>query len=218
MKPDMIYVYLSRKPYLLDKGFRQIPIWLTVIPNVCAKFVENTGPYRKLLPLLKEKWNTDEIIITVDDDTIYAPDLIACMVESYKSTGGSCISCRSWFLEDRSKLNMSSYKEAGVNNFHTGKGGVLYTPSMFKKSHDSIREGIFSDEYLKLCKTGDDIWFNLWRIYNNVPCVVIKSDSFMIRDCTNNAFALYKIYNQRDNNKMYQDTYEHIFGAKAATA
>ena len=39
--------------------------------------------YRKLLPLLKDKWNEDCIIITIDDDTIYDTNLIENLVNDY---------------------------------------------------------------------------------------------------------------------------------------
>ena len=86
MKVDMIYVYLSENPYLLDRGFKKVPEWLTELVDsnkVSVRFVKNTGPYRKLLPLLEEKWNSDEIIITVDDDTVYKPKLVETMVDAY---------------------------------------------------------------------------------------------------------------------------------------
>ena len=34
-------------------------------------WVENTGSFRKLLPLLKRKWDEDCLIITIDDDHYY---------------------------------------------------------------------------------------------------------------------------------------------------
>ena len=44
---------------------------------------KNTGPYRKLLPLLKDKWDEDCIIITLDDDVIYYTKLIKNLVNDY---------------------------------------------------------------------------------------------------------------------------------------
>ena len=48
-----------------------------------VKWGKDIGPYGKLLPLLKEKWNDDCIIITIDDDTIYDSDLIKNLVNDY---------------------------------------------------------------------------------------------------------------------------------------
>ena len=70
--PSTIYLYLSEESYILDTGFKGKEITnkklLSFIEKnslIEVKWVENTGSYRKLLPLLKEKWNEDCIIITI---------------------------------------------------------------------------------------------------------------------------------------------------------
>ena len=47
------------------------------------KWVKNIGSYRKLLPILKDKWDEDCIIITIDDDTIYDTHLIENLINDY---------------------------------------------------------------------------------------------------------------------------------------
>ena len=76
--PDKICLYLSEEPYLLDDGFKDKKItnsellkYINDNSIIDIKWVKNIGPYRKLLPLLKDKWDEDCIIITIDDDTIY---------------------------------------------------------------------------------------------------------------------------------------------------
>jgi hypothetical protein len=149
MKVDTIYVYLSENPYLLDRGFKKVPEWLTELVDsnkVSVKFVENTGPYRKLLPLLEEKWNSDEIIITVDDDTEYNPKLVETMVDTYEKTG-ACVGCRVFYVANMTEFILVDSKAADVHNFHTGKGAVLYHPSMFKnKIHPTFPKGVLSKD------------------------------------------------------------------------
>lgn len=211
MKPDAIYLYLSHERYLLDSGFTKIPEWLSRLP-ITVRFVPNDGPYRKLIPLLKEKWDSDEVIITVDDDTVYAPNLVETMVEEYKRSG-NCVGCRVVHLEDLRTYTLSQFKPVHVNNFHTGKGAVLYHPSMFKKRvHPFITDAIFNERYAFFCPTNDDIWFNLWRIYNGVACTVVLDKTYMVRDFTNKDFALYKHYNEEKNTEMYKATYNLLFG------
>jgi len=213
IKADAIFLYLSSNEYLLDKGYPIVPGWLQNLP-VNIIYTENTGPFRKLLPLLKDKWSSDEIIITVDDDTIYAPTLIETMINDYKNTG-ACISCRGFFLDsdDLSVYKLSRARFMDIHNFHTGKGAVLYHPSMFqRKIHPKYTHGIFSTDYLRLCKTADDMWFNLWRIYNEVPCVVIPNYKYMINDLTNKNYALYHVYNESKNNEQFIMTAKFIFG------
>lgn len=142
LKPDAIYLYLSRSSYLLDTGYSSVPNWLESLP-VHVIFVENSGPFRKLLPLLKSKWTTDELIITVDDDTVYSPNLIETMVKTYKDSG-SCICCRGYLLTNHDSYTLKSASGPSIYNFHTGKGAVLYSPSMFqRKAHSRIELGIF---------------------------------------------------------------------------
>jgi len=211
MKPDAIYLYLSRERYLLDSGFSKVPDWLSRLP-ITVRFIPNNGPYRKLIPLLNDKWDNDEVIITVDDDTVYSPNLVESMVKEYKRSG-NCVGCRVFHLEDLGAYTLTHFKQEHVNNFHTGKGAVLYHPSMFKRRpHPFLTEGIFNERYTFFCPTADDIWLNLWRMYNGVPCSVVLDKNYMVKDFTNNNFALYKHYNEEKNAEMYKATYNLIFG------
>ena len=85
--PDKIFVYLSEDAYLLDSGFKDRKITnlnllktLSLNSIINVKWVKNIGSYRKLLPLLKEKWREDCFIITIDDDTIYDSHLIENLI------------------------------------------------------------------------------------------------------------------------------------------
>jgi len=75
LKPDMIYVWISKEPFYLDKGFDKKPNFKS--PIVKIKFVENIGALRKIIPVLKEYWEEKEtIIITTDDDHIWYKNFI----------------------------------------------------------------------------------------------------------------------------------------------
>lgn len=206
--PDELRLYLSEEPYLKDTGFkgRVIPSWLSSLPiQIC--WVPNTGPYRKLLPVLKECWDHDTVIITVDDDTCYGERLVENMVKAY--TSWNCVvACRSVFVNDPRKTEYSTSQKAklhDVYNFHTGKGAVLYHPKFFHGS--AIVE---SQEYLRLCPTGDDMWFNLWRMWKEVPCLHL-GDHYIKTDLTNSATALWHNFNSVLNAKMFGDTTRFIF-------
>ena len=68
LKPTQIYLYLSQFPFLLDSGFPNRIITDNALQkfinlnknNITIKWVNNIGSYRKLIPLLKEKWQEDE--------------------------------------------------------------------------------------------------------------------------------------------------------------
>ena len=140
-------------------------------PIFQIRWVENEGPYRKLIPLLKEKWDEDCVIITIDDDTFYDNKLIENYLNDYEKYN-CCISYRGFTfkMEDIVKININYYnskdnlKKLNLYNFCTGKGGVLYHPSFFKKTGNLIFN---KDIYLSEFPTTDDIWFNFIRIANN---------------------------------------------------
>jgi len=219
-KPDRILLYLSTDAYLLDKGFKDkvIPAWLSGMTGVTVRWVPNTGPFRKLLPALEEVWVSSassasvgekHIIITIDDDTVYAPTLVEKMVERYNKTGFS-VGCRCTFVGDprvNEYITKPVAKEDDLYNFATGKGAVLYTADMFRPV-----AGVFGKEYLKLCPTGDDMWFNLWRMRNGIPLSVLTGYNYMARDLTSKNTALYHNYNEAANKKAFRDTADFVYG------
>ena len=208
LKPNKIFIYLSDEPFLLDVGFINKNITNKDLENYLNEnsyifelnWVKNTGPYRKLLPLLKKKWDEDCIIITVDDDVIYDNNLIYNLFEDYKKY--NCVINYRGFtpkIISLDKFNYFSRKnppiEKHLYNFPTGIAGVLYHPKFFHKTDDLI----FNDEiYLKNLPTADDIWFYLVRICNNIDCF-IKDYNFMIKNITNKDISLYKNYNNNNN-------------------
>ena len=190
VKPNKIFLYLSEEKYLLDNGFSGKRITDASLVNLLEsnslieiKWVKNIGPYRKLLPLLKEKWNEDCIIITIDDDTYYTTDLIEKTLKVHKSNDNCIIGSRgftprlhnddlkSFEYEVRQKENQS----LSLYNFLTGKGGILYKPSFFHKTGDLIfNEKIF----LKTNPTNDDLWFYAVRILNDVSCFLLPCSTW----------------------------------------
>ena len=81
LQPTKCYIYLSEEPYLVDSGFtnkqlkhQELEQFLDSHQDLFeVRWTKNTGPYRKLLPLLKDKWNEDCVIITLDDDSSISP-------------------------------------------------------------------------------------------------------------------------------------------------
>ena len=137
--------------------------------------MNNIGPYRKLVPLLQEKWDENCVIITIDDDCIYSNDFIKTMLESDKRYNGKVvISPRSFYL----KLHPTSWS---ISNYHdrvetgcplvrfpTGVGGVLYRPHFFHKQGKGVLDMTVVTR-LKL-SMADDVWFWVWRMANGVGC------------------------------------------------
>jgi hypothetical protein len=218
-KPEKIFLYLSEEPYILDTGFKDKKITnnnlLTFIENnkiIQVKWVKNTGSYRKLLPLLKEKWTEDCIIITIDDDTIYDNNLIKNLVNDYNKH--KCVIGYRGFTPNFDKFKNFNYLNYEYNklvnrslfNFLTGKGGILYKPEFFYKTKNLV----FDEKiYLKTCDKQDDIWFYIIRIMNKIDCY-LERKPWCEKDLPNN--GLYINFNSKNNNNtsVFQKTIQMI--------
>jgi len=215
--PDKIYLYLSEEPYILDDGFKDKQItnlkllkYINDNSIIDIKWVKNIGSYRKLLPLLKDKWDEDCIIITIDDDNIYDTNLIENLVNDYHKH--KCVIGYRGFTPSFDKLENFDYlkhlklQDLYLYNFFTGKGGILYKPQFFHKTHDLI----FNDKiYLNTCPTGDDIWFYIVRLLNNVNGY-LGNKKWQIKDLTRD--GLFVKFNSKNNlnNKSFKNTFEKL--------
>lgn len=216
-KPDKIFLYLSEEPYILDHGFKNKKITNLNLLNfindnsiIDINWVQNTGSYRKLLPLLKEKWDEDCIIITIDDDTVYDTNLIENLVNDYKEQ--KCVIGYRGFTLRFDKLENFDYSKhdklqhLSLYNFFTGKGGILYKPQFFHKTNDLI----FNDKiYLDTCPTGDDIWFYIVRLLNSVEGY-IGSKKWHVKDLSR--CGLFMNFNSKHNNNtiLFKKTYKKL--------
>lgn len=202
IKPAKCFIYLSEEPYLLDHGFKNKNISSELQSYVDnhnifeIRWCKNIGPYRKLLPLLKEKFNDDCLIITMDDDIIYHPELVDNLVNDYNKHR-CCINYRGFTMKFKKSImeinykNRSILKKNNLYNFSTNGAGTIFHPSFFYKTGDLIfNEKIFKE----CCPTGDDIWYNFCRISNNINCFV-DHKKFHLKFNTNKKFALYTKYN-----------------------
>lgn len=214
--PDKIFLYLSEEPYLLDSGFKDKKItnsnllkFIDNNPIIDIKWVKNIGPYRKLLPLLKDKWDEDCIIITIDDDTVYDPQLIENLTNDYYKH--ACVIGYRGFTPSFDKIENFDYHERdklqnlSLYNFLTGKGGILYKPEFFHKTKNLI----FDDKiFLDTCQTCDDIWFYLLRIVNNIKCYT-SNRKWMTQDTSRD--GLFHTFNNKNNNTTsFKNTYKKL--------
>lgn len=218
LMPNKIFLYLSEEPYLLDTGFENKIITnknlLKFLENnkslIELHWVENQGSYRKLLPLLKEKWNENCIIITIDDDVIYDKKLLQNMIECYDNN--KCVIGNRGFTPKLKELGNFDYTKRKtlikryLYNFPTGKGAILYKPHFFYDTEKII----FNKEiYMNKCGKQDDVWFYLMRIGNNIDCY-LNDQKYMIKDLKHK--GLYNIFNEKDNmnTKVLHDVLEEL--------
>lgn len=166
-KPDRIVVFLSREPYLMDRGIKKIPSWLDRMiseKKVELEWVENTGPYRKLIPVYARASNEDWII-TCDDDVIYGSQWLSSLIKAGNKYPKAIVCGRA----RRPVMNLWKKRQSyinwplvppdtnGKNLLPIGIAGVLYRKPLLDERI------MFSNDYKKLAPKQDDLWFNLAR-------------------------------------------------------
>lgn len=209
LKPDKYYIYLSEEPYLIDKGFKdkkinkELELFIKNNEVFEIRWCKNIGPYRKLLYILKEKWNEDCLILTIDDDCFFHPDLIKDYVNDYRKYK-CCISYRgkSHDFKNKDFSDFDYYKTKPIItknllNFANSGVGTVTHPSFFHKTKNLIFDLKLVNE---LCKTTDDIWYYFCRIANNIETVlIIKPHYFKFNFDNFNNTALYVNFNSVKN-------------------
>ncbi len=117
--------------------------------------------YRKLIPALKDF--PDAVIVTVDDDVHYHPNMLKSLLELHRKYPTHILAHRAKRMKlGKPYKSWSKYRwyhflfkkyHPRLDNLFTGVGGVLYPPGALKK--DMLDERLFT----KLAPTTDDIWF-----------------------------------------------------------
>ena len=171
LKPDKIILLLAKDE--VD----YIPKHLTRLQNrgLEIRIVdENLKSYNKLFYTYTEYKN--EIIITVDDDTLYPKWLVEKLYKKYLDHQNCIIAYRcSVMKKDHSgKLlpylsweNAKGIVKPSFNLFFTGVAGVLYPPN-------SLSEEVFNKKkFLAICPTADDVWFKAMSLLNGVKTVQV---------------------------------------------
>ena len=133
------------------------------------RYCKDIRSYTKLIPSLR--LCPEACIITIDDDLIYAPDLVEHLVNSYKESPDVVSACRTHQMTFSEGGGLQSYNSwnwhrsidsPSHQNFLTGCGGVLYPPHVFPD------EVFNEDVFLQICKYADDVWFDAMLILNGV--------------------------------------------------
>lgn len=177
-----VSLYLSREPYLLDKGVTGSMLGpLQAIEESSERFrirfTQNIGPYRKIIPKLIEGWGSRRLIATADDDTIYPIDWLSRLVENYQKH--NCVTCYRGHTIAFINEKFAPYRHWMVNktleNPHlhivpTGKDGILYDTSFF---HPQV---INFHTALALVPTTDDLWLKWHTAAMRVSCLSINTD------------------------------------------
>lgn len=181
--PDKVNLWVSREGYLSDIGIADDEILTDLIEslpkenveiiNIC--WVDNIGPYRKLIPILRES-DLDDLIVTADDDIYYDRDWLNGLLLGYQKNAGKPVAIRAKAKKTNFLGITTSYiywdliknKSASRNSFVvTFGGGAVLSKSMFRS------KDIEDDTFLKIAPTTDDLWFSKLLENNNNKVVLL---------------------------------------------
>ena len=160
--PDRVVLYITESEF----GGTPLPEELLRLERENAVFEirdypRNIRSYRKLIPALRDF--PEAVIITVDDDVAYGPDMVRKLLALHKRFPDDIIAHRAKrILPLRPYRKWWKYRWYHFpgnriydrpDNIQTGVGGVLYPPHALKES--MLDEDLFMEE----APTADDIWF-----------------------------------------------------------
>lgn len=176
LKPDRIILWLSEE----DFGAEDIPEILRAQSKrglevrLCAK---DLGPYTKFYYSLLEF--PEALILTVDDDVLYPPDMIDQLYRAYLKEPSAIHCHRAHLMKRNDNSGLCPYNEwdfcvssVGPDNcvFPTGVGGVLYFPGCFDK------EVLNKDAFLKLAPKADDVWLKAMSLKKGTMSKIVPDD------------------------------------------
>ncbi|SFU32410.1 hypothetical protein [Halomonas korlensis] len=170
--PSRIQVNISKEPYLRDAGIQEVPDWLNH-ELVDVKWVDNTGPFRKLLPTINGSTDNDQIV-TIDDDILYHPEWLGSLLKSASEHSGCIVCARGRYMkqsllggwQNYSHWCLSTSASLVMKMLPTGAGGVVYRRPLLDL--DFLND----PKFLEISPTTDDLWFRMASLRKSVPVYV----------------------------------------------
>lgn len=175
MKPDSIILWLADSQFPNREG--DLPKQLTSLISDCFQicWTEDIRSYKKLIPALEAF--PEDIIITVDDDLLFEPEIIERLVRGYRNHP-ECIQCHRVTTVDFPSIEditvtpdaLKVYSVPTYLHKLSGGAGCLYPPNCLHP--DVVRKELF----MRLAPTSDDIWFWLMGALNGYKVNVVEGN------------------------------------------
>lgn len=166
-KPDKVILWLAREQFPNDEDDIPDEVLKLKENGLTIEWCKDIRSYKKLIPPL-EKY-PDSFIVTADDDVYYHEDWLEKMWNRYIEYPNTIISSRFRIVSQDTQKNLLPYSNWKLSdgpakrsflNFPTGAGGTMYFPG-------ALSERVLDEEmFMRLCPTGDDIWFWSMAILN----------------------------------------------------
>lgn len=170
LKPDAIVVWLSKEAYLRDSGVKNTDDAIAILKRGLSEegqrlieigWVSNTGPYRKLMPAVKQ-FSPEDIIVTADDDIMYGSSWLSSLMKQYDPSKPYVVAARA-VIQKRNIFGVTtSYlhwcKVTEKSTFDSdwlvtfGGGSVIKV--------EWLKDLVLEESFKVLAPTSDDIWFS----------------------------------------------------------
>ena len=160
--PDKIVLYLDTPKFPEGILPQELEALKAESPIFEVRFDESEiRSYKKLIPALRDFPN--DIIVTIDDDIQYHPDMLSRLIQIHKQVPDAIIAHRVRKVQlDSPYRTWRKYKwydfifrrlHFNHHAMQTGVGGVLYPP------HSLDEKMLDSTLFMTMAPTNDDIWF-----------------------------------------------------------
>lgn len=167
LPPDRVVLWISPEPFLLDEGCQygnlpgRVQSWHED-GLVEIRTTANTGPHRKMIPLLCEHRDDPDppILVTADDDALYPTRWLETLVAAHRAGGATAVCYRGRVIVRNERglepyhtwPKLAAYEEARSRYIlATGREGLLIRANMFDPR-------TFSDDYMRLSRSRCDVW------------------------------------------------------------
>lgn len=171
VKPDKFLLYL-------DQRYENIPYQVLELQKLGLEICiakKDLKSHNKYFYAMQQYPN--DILITLDDDVLYPPNLISQLLESYNKYPFAVSAGRVHRISFDSQgfvlpydlwdKEVDYYNTPSMELFANGVGGVLYPPKCMDNRLYDIKK------IQELCLYGDDIWLKAMQILKGTPVVAI---------------------------------------------
>ena len=176
MKPNRIILWLPEDKEIHSCFLENQQLENQQRRGLEIRYVKDMGPHTKLIPALKEF--PEDIVITIDDDMFYRPDMVEHLLQAYKKDSSSIQAYRVAVITKDNQEKIESYlkwkqyvhpEKTTNRNVIIGCEGCLYPP------HSLSEEVSNEDVFRVLCPFADDIWFTAMALMNGTSICHVES-------------------------------------------
>lgn len=173
-KPDKIVLWLATSEFPRQED--DLPVYLVNLAKknkICIEWCQDLKPHKKYFYALQKY--RDSIVITIDDDLLYARDMIKCLMASYQKFPHAVSAMRSHIMHPEGE------KFAPYAHFTYQQNEIIGVPSMRLLATNGagslfpphLLDLQYFDERLieRLSLYTDDLWLKTVEVLSKVPVV-----------------------------------------------